>query len=103
MYTVVSVKEKCMNVGQLKKLLSKIDDDIPVVNQISMEQGRGCNGGMDECPSIDLCKPGEVEHSFMDECGPDDDDWEYDEDGGYYTNKETWLVINGSCDEDWYQ
>ena len=93
-----------MNVGELRKLLEGMDDDIPVVNQIVMEQGRGCNGGMDECPRVELCNPGEVEHSFMDECGsPDEDDWEYDEEEGSYTNKETWLVIHGDCEEDWYQ
>ncbi len=96
-----------MNVGQLKKLLENIDDDVSVVNQVTMEQGRGCNGGMDESPRIELCLPGEVEHSFMDECSStpdkDDDDWEYDEEEGSYTNKETWLVIHGDCEEDWYQ
>lgn len=92
-----------MNVGELRKLLEGIDDNIPVVNQLTMEQGRGCNGGMDYSPSISLCGVGELEHSFMEDSDPDDDDWEYDEEEGLYTNKEKWLVIGGDCEEDWYQ
>lgn len=92
-----------MNVGQLKKLLNKIDDDVEIINQITMEQGRGCNGGVDYSPYIKLCKPGEMEHSF---CDLDDDEvegWEYNEEEGLYTNTETWLVIKGDCEEDWYE
>ncbi len=94
-----------MNLGDLRKLVTELegeDDELPVINQIYMEQGRGGSGGVDYEPSMNLEDVGDSEHQYSEaNCDEPDNNWVYDEEEFNYTNKKKWIVIQGSCDEDW--
>lgn len=75
-----------MTVGELKKLLENINDNVQVVNCVMMEQGRGCAGGTDFAPTVEMFDKGEFDFLVDDE---------------EETNDDPWLVIYGSCEENW--
>lgn len=89
-----------MNVKELKEIIKDLDDDTIVITSVCMEQGRGCSGGLDQTPSIDVYEVGEFDRSIHgDICDYIDEDWEENEEG--MTNKIKLLVVSGDVEEEW--
>mgnify|MGYP003652170344 FL=1 len=90
-----------MNVGELKKLLEDVSDDVQIICDVGMEMGRGGQGGKDTDPSFTVYTPGECERR-VDSEDLDDVNWyQSEDDTTNFLNKSTVLEINVSPEEEW--
>lgn len=92
-----------MNVKELKEIIQDLDDDIIVITNVVMEQGRGCSGGLDRNPSVCLYEVGEFDRMINEDlCDYTEEGWIEDEEGGM-KNTIPLLVLEGDVEEEWYQ
>lgn len=88
-----------MNVGQLKKLLENIDDDIKVVSSFIVESGMSYSCGFDQDVDVEVNNVGQfnLEVSDPDNIDFDNDVFDFNEE--MLVNKKKVLVISSSSYE----